>query len=94
METLMSEMAATDARTDGFADAILELLNDELSLDPSVTIEADTDLLMTGLVDSLGIIQVVAWIEDELDVSIDPVDVTLENFQTAGRMISFAATLG
>ncbi len=72
---------------------LLDLLNEELSLDPSVTIDESTDLLLTGLVDSLGVIQVVSWIEDELEVSVDPADVTLENFQTAGRMIRFAATL-
>lgn len=90
----MSDPAATDELLAGLAEGLLDLLNDELSLDPSVTIDADTDLLMTGLVDSLGVIQVVAWLEDELDVSIDPVHVTLENFQTAGRMTRFASTLG
>lgn len=77
----------------GLAEGLLELLNDELSLDPSIPIEEDTDLLVTGLVDSLGVIQVVSWIEDELGVEVDPIDVTLENFQTAGRMIRFAASL-
>ena len=84
----------TDPVRPSFTDDHLALLNDELSLDPSVPIELDTDLLLTGLIDSLGVIQVVSWIEDELDVSVDPSDVTLENFQTAGRMIRFAATLG
>lgn len=99
MEALMNEPAATDTAAAhkeapvGLPEDLLDLLNEELSLDPSVTIDADTDLLLTGLIDSLGVIQVVAWIEDELDVSVDPVDVTLENFQTAGRMIRFAATL-
>ena len=87
----MSDLAATDQ---SFVLGLLELLNDELSLDPSVSIDVDTDLLLTGLVDSLGIIQVVSWIEDEMGSSIDPVDVTLENFQTPGAMIRFAATLG
>ena len=77
-----------------FDDDLLTLLNDELSLDPSVPIERDTDLLLTGLIDSLGVIQVVSWIEDELGVSIDPTDVTLENFQTPGAMVRFASTLG
>jgi len=87
----MPDLAATD---EAFAAALLELLNDELSLDPSALIALDTDLLLTGLVDSLGVIQVVSWIEDELDTSIDPIAVTLENFQTPGAMIRFAATLG
>lgn len=86
----MPDITATDQE---FADALLELLNDELSLDPSAVIALDTDLLLTGLVDSLGVIQVVAWMEDELDASIDPVAVTLENFQTPGAMVRFAATL-
>lgn len=85
--------ATSDQAPAGLADDLLDLLNEELSLDPSVIIDVDTDLLLTGLVDSLGIIQVVAWIEDELDVSVDPIDVTLENFQTAGRMIRFATHL-
>jgi len=93
----MSEPTAVDGAGGslpaGLADALLELLNDELSLDPSMPIEEDTDLLVTGLVDSLGVIQVVSWIEDELGVEVDPIDVTLENFQTAGRMIRFAASL-
>ena len=89
----MTDTAATDNSSAALAEGILELLNEELSLDPSVVIDQDTDLLLTGLVDSLGVVQVVAWIEDELDVSIDPIDVTLENFQTAGRMISFATRL-
>lgn len=89
----MPDLAASGQIPAGLAEGILELLNEELSLDPSVMIEENTDLLLTGLVDSLGVIQVVAWIEDELDVSIDPIAVTLENFQTPGRMIRFAATL-
>ncbi len=89
----MPDSAATDNPSTGLSEGILELLNEELSLDPSVIIDEETDLLLTGLVDSLGVIQVVAWIEDELNVSIDPVDVTLENFQSAGRMIRFASRL-
>lgn len=93
MEANMSDLAASERMPAGLAEGLLELLNEELSLDPAVVIDESTDLLLTGLVDSLGVIQVVSWLEDELDVSIDPVDVTLENFQTAGRMITFAATL-
>jgi len=89
----MSDLAANQHPPADLAEDLLDLLNDELSLDPTVVIDNDTDLLLTGLVDSLGVIQVVAWIEDELDVSIDPIDVTLENFQTAGRMINFANRL-
>ncbi len=77
----------------GFTENLLELLNEEISVDPSATIELSTDLLLTGLVDSLGVVQIVSWFEDELSVDVDPIDVTLENFQTAHRMVAFAEQL-
>ena len=55
-------------------------------------VAADTDLLLSGLVDSLGVIRITQWIEDELDVDVPPGDVTLENFQTVDRIVSYVAT--
>ena len=50
-------------------------------------IEADTELLLSGLVDSIGVIRIVSWIEDHLEIEIDPVDVVLENFQSVAAMV-------
>jgi acyl carrier protein len=52
-------------------------------------LEADTDLLLTGAVDSLGVIRITQWIEDETGIEVDPGDVTLENFQTIDRMVVY-----
>jgi acyl carrier protein len=52
----------------------------------------DTDLLLTGLVDSLGVVMIVEWIEAELSVVIDPADVVLEHFQTIDAMLGFVRT--
>lgn len=75
------------------ADDLLDFVNSEVSLDPSTPIELETDLLLTGLVDSLGVIRIVQWLEDLLDLVIDPVDVILENFQTPTRMVAFVDRL-
>jgi acyl carrier protein len=40
------------------------------------------DLLEEEIVDSLGIFTLISFIEETLGVSIDPVDINLENFQT------------
>ena len=69
---------------------LLAMINRDVSLDTTVDIDVDTDLLLTDLVDSLGVVEIVAWLEDRLDVRIDPVDVVLENFQTVGRMVAFS----
>ncbi len=74
-------------------DDLLQLLNNEISLDPGQHIDGGTDLLLTGLVDSLGVIDVVAWIEDRVGVEIDPVDIVLENFQTVDLMLDFVQRL-
>lgn len=57
-------------------------------------IETDTDLLLTGLVDSLGVVMVSAWIQDALSITIDPGDIVLENFQTVAQMVTYVQSRG
>lgn len=52
-------------------------------------IDADTDLLLGGFVDSLGVVVIVGWLETRLDIRIDPADVVLENFLTVGDMVRY-----
>ncbi len=51
-------------------------------------IAGDADLLLTGLVDSFGVVMIVGWIEANLGVVVHPGDVVLENFQTIDAMVS------
>jgi len=61
--------------------SIIGKIQDDLSLDPDVEIGPETELLMSGLVDSLGVVSLIAWLEDEIGTVIDPGLVTLENFE-------------
>lgn len=70
---------------------LLKFINSEVSVSPE-EVRADTDLLLTGAVDSLGVVRITQWMEDELGMEIDPTQVTLENFQTIDRMVSFCQT--
>jgi len=72
---------------------LVSLINKKLSLDPDIAVEPATDLAETGLVDSLGVVEIVHWMEEELDVEIDPGDVVLENFRTVDLMCDFAGRL-
>jgi acyl carrier protein len=71
------------------ADELLRMVNRDVSLDPTVTIGLDTDLLMTGLVDSLGVVEIVAWLEERLAIEIEPADIVLEHFQTVSLMLAY-----
>ena len=75
----------------GFADALTSFIADEVALE-DYPVDGDTDLLLTGLVDSLGVVMIVNWIEATLNTTIDPSDVVLENFQTIDQMLSFLRT--
>lgn len=55
----------------------------------AIELSGETDLLLTGAVDSLGVIRITQWLEDETGIEVDPGDVTLENFQTINRMIVY-----
>ncbi len=46
----------------------------------------DEDLLISGLVDSLGVMRLVTYIEDQFAAAVPPEDVTIENFGTIGTI--------
>ncbi|MEM9037199.1 MAG: acyl carrier protein [Actinomycetota bacterium] len=69
-------------------DELVDLISAEIAV-VDLDIDADTDLLLTGAVDSLGVIRIVDWIEDRLDIDIDPADVVLENFISVAAMVGY-----
>ena len=48
----------------------------------AVAVAPDTDIIGEGLVDSLGIFKLIAFVEEAFMVTIEPDEVLLENFQT------------
>ena len=54
-----------------------------------IELEPDDDLLTCGLVDSLGIMRLIQFLESAYGVSVPPADVTIENFMTARTICSY-----
>jgi acyl carrier protein len=48
----------------------------------AIAVAPDTDIIGEGLVDSLGIFKLIAFVEETFKVTIEPEEVLLENFQT------------
>jgi len=48
----------------------------------TIAVTPDTDIIGGGLVDSLGIFKLIAFVEETFTVTIEPDEVLLENFQT------------
>lgn len=49
----------------------------------------DDDLLTSGLVDSLGMMSLVAFIEERFGIAVPPEDVTLETFSTIEAIATY-----
>lgn len=49
---------------------------------PATAPGPDTPLVESGIVDSLGLFKLIAYIEDEFKVKIEPEDILIENFAT------------
>ena len=71
-----------------FSERLLKFVNSEVSL-IDVTVETDTDLLLTGAVDSLGVMTITDWIEDELGFEVGATEITLDNFQTVEQAVRY-----
>lgn len=69
--------------------SLVAMITSELSRDSTVDIQGDTDLLMSGLVDSVGLVRLLDWLSTTYEVEIDPGDVEFENFRTPANIISF-----
>jgi len=76
-----------------FSSLLLKFVQEEVCVTP-IELAGDTDLLLTGSVDSLGVIRITQWLEDESGIDVDPGDVTLENFQTIDKMVVYARSQG
>lgn len=72
---------------------LLKKISDDLAVDRSDELSETTELLMSGIIDSLGVIDLVTWLETQLHVEIDPGDVVIENFETPAAIMTFSSTL-
>lgn len=73
-------------------DRIKTFIAAELIGQPSLVIGDDEDLLLTGLVDSLGIVRLIAYIEEDLGITIPPGEITIENFGTVSAMTAYSGS--
>jgi acyl carrier protein len=56
-------------------------------------VENDTALFSTGLIDSLNVIELVCFVEEQLGRAVPPAEITLENFDSIDRIMRFASKL-
>lgn len=71
------------AKIKGF---IVEEFMPDISVDD---LESDFDLLTGGVVDSLGLLKFVAWMEDEFDITVDESELGSDSLRTVTAINEF-----
>jgi len=61
----------------------------ELVVDSDVEITADTDLLMQGIIDSMGVIKLANFMEEKFGIKVGDIDMVPENFQNIDNLAEF-----
>ncbi len=49
----------------------------------------DTSFLESGIVDSMGVMELVSFVGSAFAIQVDPLDITLENFDSVGRLAAY-----
>ena len=66
-------------------------LRDDLNIDEPI--DGETELFSSGLLDSVSMVSLITFIEEKTGATIQPADVTLENFDTVERILAYVASL-
>lgn len=53
-------------------------------------LDAESGLFSSGVLDSVAMLQLIAFVEEEAGIRVRPEDVTLDNFDSAVRIARFA----
>jgi acyl carrier protein len=57
-------------------------------------LDAEHDLLAGGVIDSLGLLKLIAWIEAQFDVTVDDAALDPDNFRTVVAIDAFVERAG
>lgn len=69
-------------------EAIIKFVTREL-LNSSLEVEADDNLLSDGMVDSMGMLRLVSYIEELMQLTIPHEDLVIENFRTIKAIVKY-----
>jgi len=69
-------------------ETIITYLNNHI-VGKEVTIQPMDELLSTGMLDSIGIMRLISFIEEEYSISVPPEEMIIENFEHVEAIVTF-----
>ena len=74
--------------------ALIEFVKNEVMRNKNAKLNENEDLLSAGILDSLAILQLVAFIEDQFGIKVPDEDVVFENFQSINALTAYLESIG
>lgn len=71
---------------------IANYITSEFYSGENMQLATDEDLLNAGLIDSMGLMKIIQFIEEEFDFKVGPEDMTIEHFISVDAMADYIAT--
>ncbi len=71
-----------------YADTLMHFVQEEL-LNGQTVVDIDDDLLSEGMIDSMGIMWLLSYIESEFSIAVPPEDVTIEHFRSVAAVAEY-----
>lgn len=68
------------ADLEGLDEALIKYIRSDVN--PKANVDVDTDLLAGEVLDSLGILAIIGFVEDRYGLEIEPEEVSLDSFRT------------
>ena len=68
---------------------IKAFIENELLIGRDIEVGYDDDLLLSGLVNSLGVMRLVTFTQETFNVTIPADEITIENFETINAVVNF-----
>lgn len=68
---------------------IVNMIKVEILQDDSIDIDPNTDLLVSGTLDSMALMRLVSMIESKYSIKVQPIDLVIENFINTKAMEGF-----
>lgn len=73
------------------ADNLIAFLTGDMNIEGPI--DPGTELFSSGLLDSVSMVSLIGFIEEKTRATVQPADVTLENFDSVERIVAYAASL-
>jgi len=68
---------------------LIDYIKDEIMRNKNAKLDENEDLLSAGILDSLAILQLVAYIDKELAIEVPDEDVIYDNFKSINSLVSY-----